>query len=277
MALIKVRPTRTVEAFISEEPIGGLAVVCVSTGGRSVKEGTSTTQELVAGVAPAAVASGVRCPVITHGIVSGVICGAVVSAGDRVTCINITSGPGLASGAGKITPINTIIPVGAISRVSGLISQVSGLISQVSGLISPVAGTISRVSGLISPVAGTISQVSGFINLVSGIGAGGGVGVDGTSLSNISGAPISGLAGFVGATPAFAGDAPVFSGAVPTFAGDAPVFSGAVPTFAGAAPVFSGAVPTFTGTAFNTARVVGKALDHGGIGSGIRLLVDIGA
>ncbi len=224
MALIKVRPTRTVEAFISEEPIGGLAVVCISTGGRRVKEGTRTTQELVVGAAPSAVTSGVRCPVITHGIVSGVICGAVVSAGDRVTCINITSGPGLASGAGKITPINTIIPVGAIS--------------QVSGLIDPVAGTISRVSGSMTLVSGA---------LLSGVTSGY-VGILGAALMTPGGL-VSGVTGFLGE----------------------------VPTFTGAAPVFSGAVPTFTGTAFNTARVVGKALDNGGIGSGIRLLVDIGA
>lgn len=191
MALIKVRPTRTVEAFISEEPIGGLAVVCASTGGRSVKEGTSTNQELVVGVAPAVVASGVRCPVITHGIVSGVICGAVVSAGDRVTCTNLTSGGGLASGAGKITPINTITPAGAVAAPK--------------------------------------------INLVSGAGlAGNIVAADGQALATISGGGL--MSGITGVQ-----------------------------------------APAFTGTAFNTARVVGKALDNGGIGSGIRLLVDIGA
>ncbi len=196
MALIKVRPTRTVEAFISEEPIGGLAVVCISTGGRSVKEGTSTTQELVVGVAPAVVASGVRCPVITHGIVSGVICGAVVSAGDRVTCTNLTSGGGLASGAGKVTPINTITPAGSVARVSGSMLLTSGAL--LSGVTSGYVGVMG--AALITP-GGLVSGITGFL----------------------------------------------------------------------------GEIPPFTGTAFNTARVVGKALDNGGIGSGIRLLVDIGA
>ena len=224
MALIKVRPTRTVEAFISEEPIGGLAVVCVSTGGRSVKEGTSANQELVAGVAPAVVASGVRCPVITHGIVSGVICGAVVSAGDRVTCTNLTSGGGLASGAGKVTPINTITPLGTISRVSGLISTVSGSVTRVSGSVVLLSGNL--LSGLVSGYVGVMGK-----DLIT------------------PGGLTSGVTGFLGE----------------------------VPIFTGLTPLFSGAVPDFAGTAFNTARVVGKALDNGGIGSGIRLLVDIGA
>jgi hypothetical protein len=190
--LIKVAPTRVTEVFISEEPIGNLAAVYISTGGRSVKEGDSTTQHLIGGVALGSILSGKLTRVVTLGIVSGVICGAVVSAGDRVACTNVTSGGGLASGKGKITPINTITPAGTISRVSGSLLLASGLMT----------------SGAIS----------------------GHVGVEGTSLINAGGL-VSGITGFLGE------------------------------------------IPSFTGTAFNTARVLGKVLDNGGIGSGVRLLV----
>lgn len=294
MALVKIKTTRMTEAFIAEEPIANLAVICISTGGRGIKIAQSTNQELVGGVAIGAALSGQLARVVTHGVVSGVLTGAIVSAGDRVTSLT----------SGRIQPLNTITPAGTISQVSGKVTLVTGTISQVSGLISPVTGTISRVSGLINSVTGTvsqvsglisvvsgsISQVSGFINLISGVGAAGGVGVDGTALSNISGAPLADLAGFVGAIPAFIGVSPEFTGAVPTFTGGAPVFSGAIPTFTGDALVFSGAIPIFTGdtqifsgavpiltgTAWNTARILGKALDNVASGLGCRVLVTIG-
>lgn len=195
MALVKVKLTRIEEAFVSEEPIGQLAAVYISTGGRGVKEGDSTTQELVGGVALAQALSGKLTRVVTHGIVSGVICGALVSAGDRVTCTNITSGGGLSSGKGKITPINTITPAGIISRVSGSLRAISGTF------------TSAVISGML--------------------------GIDGTSLA-LHQRLLSGIDGF------------------------------------------RGEVPDFTGTAFNTQRVLGKSLDNGGIGSGVRLLVALG-
>lgn len=195
MALVKVKLARIEEAFVSEEPIGQLAAVYISTGGRSVMEGDSTTQALVGGVALAQALSGKVTRVVTHGIVSGVICGAVVSAGDRVTCTNVTSGGGLSSGKGKITPINTITPAGTIDRVSGSIRVTSGIM----------------VSG----------ATSGYVGLA------------GTSLINPGGL-ISGIDGF------------------------------------------RGEIPAFTGTAFNTQRVLGKVLENGGIGSGVRLLVALG-
>jgi len=197
MALVKVKTARIEEAFVSEEPIGQLAAVYISTGGRGIKEGDSTTQHLVGGIALARVLSGKVTRVVTHGIVSGVICGAVVSAGDRVTCINLTSGGGLSSGKGKITPINTITPAGSVTRVSGFITLASGALLGTSGLWS------------------------------------GYIGIDGTTLFGHGGL-ISGVTGF------------------------------------------TGEAPTFTGTAFNTQRVLAKALDNGGIGSGIRVLVALG-
>lgn len=196
MALTRIVQTRVTEVFISEEPISNLCVVALGTTGRSVKIGSSDNQELIAGIAVGGAAlSGKPVRVVTHGIVSGVICGALVSAGDRVTCTNVTSGGGLASGAGKITPINTITPAGTVARVSGSIFLTSGLL----------------LSGAL---------YSGF------------VGVGGAAL--IHTALISGVDGF------------------------------------------RGEIPAFTGTAFNTQKVLGKALDHGGIGSGIRVLVALG-
>lgn len=171
MSLVKIKTSRVEEIFTSEEPIGNLAAVIVSTGARSVKEGTSTTQQFAGGVnVGGAALSGKPVRVVLQGIVSGVICGAAVSAGDRLTVANVTSGGGLASGAGKVTPMNSITPAGTLPRVSGSILLASGLMTNVSGAIS------------------------------------GHVGVQGLALVN-PGALISGVTGFLGETPTFTGTA----------------------------------------------------------------------
>jgi hypothetical protein len=196
MSLVKIRELAITESFVAEEPIGNLHVVYISTGGRSVKEGDSTTQHLVGGVAVGGDRlSGALVKVVTKGIVSGVVCGALVSAGDRVTCCNLTSGGGLASGKGLITPINTITPAGTLA---GALNLMSGL---------PVLSGGALNDAIAVTWNPTINKLGVHSGVHSGVGDWGG---------------------------------------------------------------------TFTGTAFNTQRVLGKALDNGGIGSGIRLLVALG-
>lgn len=197
MAIIRVKPTRVEEIFISEEPIGHLATVYIS-GDRRVREGETPYQERGVGAVVAQVLSGKLTRVVTHGIVSGLICASAINAGDRVT-IASTSGTGLtsglASGKGKITPFNTITPDGSISRVSGFLRAISGTF------------TSAAISGML--------------------------GIDGTSLA-LHQRLLSGIDGF------------------------------------------QGAAPTFTGTAYNTGRVLGRALQSGGCGSGIQVMVDKG-
>lgn len=213
MALVKVKTTRITEIFISEEPIGAITSVCISprSGGRGIKGGSSLTQEFVAGVSIPGGLSGAAIRVVTHGIVSGVICGAVVSAGDRVTSYT----------SGKVTPINTITPVGGIS---------------------------GYFLGTAKPISGSVAAPT--LNLISGVGlAANIVATNAQALAAASGAgAMSGITGIQ--APAFTGE---------SYTPDGGFHSGA-----------------FAGIAFATARVLGKALDHGGVGSGIRLLVDIG-
>jgi hypothetical protein len=185
MSLVKIKPSRVTDVFISEEPIGNLCVVCISATARKIKLSTDATPELVAGVNIGGdVLSGQPARVVTHGEVSGLICNAAVTVGDRVT----------GAISGRVTPINTITPAGAVS-----------------GYI-PAGAT-----GLMSGVTGAAHSI---------------------------------LSGYAGG---------LLSGAVTI----------TVP------PVFSSG--SFVGTAFNTQRVLGKALDTGlGAGSGIRVLVAIG-
>ena len=230
MPLVRItgRPGTSTAVFVSEEPIGHLASVYIS-GERKVREGSNAGQAQVAGVAVGETASGKLVRVVTLGIVSGVICGATVAPGDRVTCINVTSGGGLCSGAGKIGLFNTITPTGVIS------------------------GYISAVSGSVAAISGYITAVSGWVNLISGVGDNL-VGITGTSLS-VSGVLLSGLAGVeIIGQPGFR------SGAGLITIDSQPGFQ-------------SGG---FVGTAFLTARVLGKALASGGMGSGIPILVTIG-
>lgn len=184
MALTRIVQTRVTEVFIAEEPISHLAVVAFGTTGRSVKIAQSTNPELLGGVAVGTVLSGKLARVVTHGIVSGVLTGAIVSAGDRVTSFT----------SGRIQPLNTITPAGAISRVSGSMLLTSGLL--LSG----------GVSGFVGVTAGALIHET----LISG--------VDG----------------------------------------------------------FRGEIPTLTGTAWNTARILGKALDNIASGLGGRVLVSLG-
>jgi len=199
MALIKVSTSKITEMFVAEEPIGTLASVYLSDD-KKVKEGVTAFQERARGVVLAAVLSGNLARVVTHGIISGLICASSINAGDRVAIANSSGyahASGLVSGHGMITPFNTITPSGSLTRVSGFITLVSGSLVGASGFYS------------------------GFI------------GIDGTSLFGHGGL-ISGVTGF------------------------------------------TGEAPTFTGTAFNTGRVLGMALQSGGFGSGIRVLVDKG-
>lgn len=185
MSLIKVKQTRITEVFTSSEPIANLAVVAIFTDGQSVKIASSDNQELIGGIAVGGAAlSGKPVRIVTHGIVSGVLTGAIVSAGDRVTSLT----------SGRIQPLNSITPAGTISRVSGSIYLTSGLM----------------VSG----------AISGFI------------GIGGTAL--VHQALVSGVDGF------------------------------------------RGEIPTLTGTAFNTQRILGKALDNILSGVGGRILVSLG-
>lgn len=142
----------------------------------------------------------------------------------------------------------------AVANSSGY-AHASGLVSG-HGFITPFntitpVGTVTRVSGLITAVSGSVTRVSGSILLASGLMTSGAlsghIGVEGLALINPGGL-MSGVTGFLGE----------------------------IPIFTGATPVFSGAIPTFTGTAFNTARVLGKALASGGMGSGIPVLVTLG-
>lgn len=235
------------QVFIASEEIGHLATIAISdVGPRYAKLGENADQALVCGVAYGAVSgqvSGKPFKAVTLGIVSGVALAADVNAGDRVTCAS----------AGKITPLNTITPAGAISGyVTGVISGyipagATGLASgvqagvQVSGYIP--AGATGFLSGQYHAAVSGNGWASGFLSGLTTI--------DTPSIFS-SGAIAANISGAVAITTP-----PVFS-------------SGA---FVGS--FSSGAV---AGTAFNTARVLGKALASGFVLSGhtIPILVTLG-
>lgn len=166
MSLVKIKPSRITDIFISEEPIGNLCVICVSATGRKVKLSTSTTQELVAGVnIGGAVLSGKPARVVTHGEVSGLICDAAVTAGDRLA----------GTTSGRVTPLNTITPAGLLLLTSGLMT--SGALSGHVGveglaLINP-GGLISGVTGFLGTAFNT-QRILGKA-LDTGLGAGSGI------------------------------------------------------------------------------------------------------
>jgi len=170
MPLIRIKssPGRVDEIFIAAEPIGHLASVYIcSPGNREVKEGTTTNQAQRGGVSIGGAVSGALCRVVTHGIVSGVVCASSVVPGDRLTIANHT-GTGmasgtLASGAGKVTPFNSITPAGTITRISGSLVLTSGAL--ISGGVSGHVGLMGK--NLINP-GGMLSGVGG--GLLSGIG-----------------------------------------------------------------------------------------------------------
>lgn len=201
MPLLKIQSYPGVkEIFIASEAISDLATVELVVGpGRRVAMGSTTRQELAAGVARGAAVSGAIVRVVTHGIVSGVKADQDVNAGDRLAIAT----------SGMVTPFNTITPEG---NVSGNIT--------------------GAISGYVP------------INLASGGGLSGMIGVgDGPALVITSGGSRSGVTGVQ-------------------------FCSG------GLAATFGSGL--LVGTAFNTGRVVGKALTSGLSGVGIQMIVSLG-
>ena len=251
---IKGSPGRVEEIFVADELIGHLASIYICGGpqNRDVREGTTAQQAAVGGVSIGGALSGKLVRVITHGYVSGLIAAAAIQAGDRITCANVTSGGGLSSGAGKVTPINTITPEGNF-----LDGTFAGTPVTPGFLSGGFAGTPVTPGFLSGGFAGTPQAVSGslvFISgtLVSGL-LSGAVAVEGLSLA-LHQQWLSGVAGFLGNSYTPAG-----------------VVSGAISQITPAGAV-SGA---FLGTAFNTGRILGRALTSGGMGSGIRALISL--
>lgn len=117
------------------------------------------------GIASGGVASGDPVRVVGFGVVSGVICAAAVSPGDRVTGTEMTSGAGLASGKGKITPINTISPV--IDLISGTLAN--GGVGVDDTALSLTSGVLSGVTGV---RAWNTGEVLGKILTSGGVGSG---------------------------------------------------------------------------------------------------------
>lgn len=107
MPLLKIQSYPGVrEIFIASEAISDLATVELVVGpGRRVAMGSTTRQELAAGVARGGVVSGALIRVVTHGIVSGVKTDQDVNAGDRLAIAT----------SGMVTPFNTITPEGNVS------------------------------------------------------------------------------------------------------------------------------------------------------------------
>lgn len=156
--MLKVGAPLDVVVLISEEPVSKLATVYISAGQR-IKEGTTANREAGVGVVLSAVASGKIARVVTHGIVSGVICISSVLPGDRLACAN-SDGPGLASGAGKVVPVNTITPTGTVAApkinliTGALQSGNAGLALMVSGADSALqfpGGAASGITGVQIP------------------------------------------------------------------------------------------------------------------------------
>jgi hypothetical protein len=129
------------QVFIAAEAISRLAVIEVSlAGARYVKLGTDTTPERVIGVAIESVSSGQLLRAITHGVVSGLICGGTVNAGDRL---------GLASG-GRVQALNTIPLSGYVA--APLLDLVSGGVA--SGSVTVGIGALACTSGFVSGLTG---------------------------------------------------------------------------------------------------------------------------
>lgn len=102
------------KVYKAGEGISQHAVVYLSDA-EYVKEADNTHSTdivgVVEGVVSGGVASGDPVRVLYQGVTSGAICRAAVEPGDKVTGYDQTSGAGLASGKGKITPFDTITPV----------------------------------------------------------------------------------------------------------------------------------------------------------------------
>lgn len=176
--LTKIKPTRLTDIFISEEPIGNLCVVCISATGRKIKLSTAATPELVAGVNIGGDAlSGKPTRVLTHGEVSGLICDAAVTAGDRLA----------GAVSGRVTPLDTITPAGAVSGYipTGATGRLSGLTGAAHSILSGYAGGI--LSGSIEITTPSVFSSGSFVGtafntqrvlgkaLDTGLGAGSGI------------------------------------------------------------------------------------------------------
>jgi hypothetical protein len=164
MAIIKVTAyPGHIAVLQAVEGINDLHAVMISPLG-GVAEATSGQGWRGVGIARGTVLSGQLARVMTHGIISGVICAAAVQAGDRLTAEGNTSGPGLASGPGLVTPFNTITPAGSL----GGNSLVSGL-QAASGIISGIA---TIVSGTFTGTAFNTGRVLGRALTSGGVGSG---------------------------------------------------------------------------------------------------------
>lgn len=141
------------QTFIASEAISDLATIEISTAGlQYVQQARDANPERAAGVARGGVSSGELVRAIVQGIVSGVICAAAVQAGDRLM---------IASG-GRVTPLNTITPAGAISGYAP-VTAISGFIPTTgTGLLSGLTGAGHLI---LSGYAGGI--LSGGISLTS--------------------------------------------------------------------------------------------------------------
>jgi hypothetical protein len=149
MALVKIHRENGVKhVFIAAEGIGNLATVEIlpgTAGERQIKMGTTGDEHLAAGVAIGAVNSGDLAFVITQGIVSGVTTAQAVQAGDRLTI----------AASGKVTPLNTVTPAGAISGyipagatgITSGIQTASGLVSGITTIDTPAQFSSGSIAG----------------------------------------------------------------------------------------------------------------------------------
>lgn len=131
------------QVFIASEAISHLAAVVYSdAGARYVEAGEDATAERVCGIlygaVTSALGSGKICRVVTQGIVSGVLCGVQVQAGDRLICTS----------TGHIMPLNAILPTVGVSGPISL-TIASGLLSGVmSSFQGPFSGAVVVASGV---------------------------------------------------------------------------------------------------------------------------------
>jgi hypothetical protein len=168
MAIIKVAayPGQVV-VLQAVEGISNLHTVMFSPigGVTGVAEAVSGSEHLAIGVARGTVQSGKLARIVTEGFVSGVICGAAVQAGDRLTITSLTSGPALGSGAGLVMPFNTITPAGLVAGTA--VGTISGVLTSANMMLSGFAGGIisgyasDTISGSLTGIAFNTGRVLG--------------------------------------------------------------------------------------------------------------------
>jgi hypothetical protein len=174
MPLLRIyRQPNFQQVFIASEAISDLATIEISTvGARYVQQARDTNPERAVGVARGGVSSGQLVRAVVEGIVSGVICAAAVNAGDRLM---------IASG-GKVTPLNTITPAGAVSGYapinlisggvgSGNVTVGIGALGNTSGILSGLGGVVFS-SGLFAGTAFNTTRVMGKALTSAGVGSG---------------------------------------------------------------------------------------------------------